>query len=116
VAASHPAASSRTFNVVEGVHTVAEITSAIAAALERRPPPLRVPLAAAQVAVSVIESLCAGVGYTPPVTRAALEKYTEDIAVRGDRIRDELGFTPQVGLQDGWRRTIARMREQRLLP
>ena len=112
VAASHPAARGRTFNVVGGVHPVAEIASAIAAAQGRRPPPLSVPLAAARVAVSAIESLCAGVGYTSPVTRGTLDKYTEDMAVRGDRIRDELGFTPQVGLLDGWRQTIAGMREQ----
>jgi UDP-glucose 4-epimerase len=116
VAASHPAACGRTFNVVGGVHTVAEITSAIAAALGRQPPRLSVPLPAARVAVSAIESLCAGVGHTPPVTRATLGKYTEEIAVRGDRIRDELGFTPRVDLRDGWRRTIAGMREQGRLP
>jgi UDP-glucose 4-epimerase len=116
VAALHPAAPGRTFNVVGGVYTVAEIGSAIAAALGRRPPRLRVPLAAARVGVSVIESLCASVGYRSPVTRATLDKYTEDIAVRGDRLRDELGFTVQTDLVEGWRSTIAGMREQGRLP
>jgi UDP-glucose 4-epimerase len=116
LAASHPASRGRTFNVVGGVHTVAEITSAIGTALERRPPRLGVPLNAARVAVSAIESVCAAVGYTTTVTRAALDKYTEDIAVQGDRIRQELGFTPQVGLLDGWRRTITGMRERGRLP
>jgi nucleoside-diphosphate-sugar epimerase len=116
VAASHPAAGGRTFNVVGGVHTVAEITGAIAAALGRRPPLFSVPLPAARLAVSAIESLGAAAGYRSPVTRAALDKYTEDLAVRGERIRHDLGFAPQVALLEGWRRTIASMREQGRLP
>jgi UDP-glucose 4-epimerase len=116
MAASHPAAGGRTFNVAGGVHTVAEITSAIASALGRRPPPFNVPLPAARLAVSAIESVGGAFGYTPPVTAATLDKYTEDIAVRDERIRNELGFRPLVAFSEGWRRTIAGMREQGRLP
>ncbi len=111
-AASHPRASGGTFNVVGGVHTVAEITAAISTALGCRPPLFHVPLPAARLAVRGIESFCAGIGYRSPVTVAILDKYTEEIVVRGDRIREELGLTPQIALVEGWRRTVAGMRAQ----
>ena len=112
LAASHPEAGGRTFNVVGGVYTVLEITSAISAALGRRPPPFSIPLGAARLAVSTLESLCAAIGRVSPISRSTLDKYTENIAVSGERIREELRLTPEVDLQAGWNRTIAGMREQ----
>jgi hypothetical protein len=46
------------------------------------------------------------------VTQAALQKYTEDVAVSGQRIKDVLGFQPQWALRDGWQTTIAQMKQQ----
>ena len=42
--------------------------------------------------------------------RATIDKYTEDIAVSGDKIRHLLGFVPQYDLASGWRETIEDMR------
>ncbi len=41
------------------------------------------------------------------MTRALLEKYTEDIAVDGTLIQRVLGFVPQVDLEAGWRETMS---------
>jgi nucleoside-diphosphate-sugar epimerase len=112
LAASHPAAAGRIFNVVGGAHTVEEITAAISAALGRRPPSLKIPLGAATVAVRAVESLARVLGRVPRITRSALEKYTEDVSVSGRRIEEELGFAPRVDLQEGWRRTVEGMRQQ----
>jgi UDP-glucose 4-epimerase len=113
LAATHPSAAGRVFNVTDGgVHTVAEITTAIAEALGRRLAPLSVPLGFARVAISSLERLCRLIGRTPPVTQAALEKYTEDVAVSGQRIKDVLGFEPRWGLVKGWQETIAQMKQQ----
>ncbi len=38
-----------------------------------------------------------------PVGRATIDKYTEDIAMAGQRIQKELGFVPQYDLSAGWR-------------
>jgi UDP-glucose 4-epimerase len=111
-AASHPNARGRTFNVVGGAYAVADITSAISAALGRRPPPFTIPVGAARLAISTMESLCTVVGRLSPVSRSTLDKYTEDVVVSGERIRDELQLRPEVDLQDGWNRTVAVMREQ----
>ena len=51
-------------------------------------------------------------GLQAPVTRATIDKYTEDIAVDSRRIRDELGFVPQYDLAAGWKETI---RERQVL-
>jgi len=45
----------------------------------------------------------------PPVTKAIIDKYTEDIAVDGNLIQKELGFVPQYGLKTGWEETIREM-------
>ena len=40
-----------------------------------------------------------------------MEKYTEDIAVSGDKIRKVLGFNPEFDLVSGWQQTIQEMRK-----
>jgi nucleoside-diphosphate-sugar epimerase len=110
LAAAHPAAAGRVFNVTDGeVHTVAEVTAAIAAALGRRPPRLAVPVTAARTVVACFEGMSRLLGRKPPVTRATLEKYTENIAVSGRRIQEALGFAPRWTLARGWQETITQM-------
>ena len=41
---------------------------------------------------------------------AAIDKYTEDIAVDSSRIQAELGFKPQYDLRSGWQETVQEMR------
>jgi UDP-glucose 4-epimerase len=61
--------------------------------------------------IGLIEKGSHAIGLTPPVTRAIIDKYTEDIAVDSSRIRTELGFKPQYDLESGWRETIQEMRK-----
>jgi nucleoside-diphosphate-sugar epimerase len=113
LASTHPSAPGQIFNVTDGeCHTVTEITAAIAAALGRRPPRLWVPLSLARGGISSVEALARVLARTPPVTRAALEKYTENVAVSGARIKETLGFEPVWTLTRGWHETIARMKEE----
>ncbi len=44
------------------------------------------------------------------IDRTTIDKYTEDIAVEGQRIQNELGFVPQYDLAAGWRETFCEMR------
>lgn len=113
IAATHPKAAGRVYNVTDGeYHTVAEITKAIADAFGRPIPRWAVPLPLARVAVAVLESGSRAFGRRPPVSRRALEKYTEEIAVSGRRIRDELGFEARYDLAEGWRRTASGIRAE----
>jgi hypothetical protein len=49
-------------------------------------------------------------GFQPPIDRATIDKYTEDIAVSGEKIRTLLGFSPEYDLALGWHETVQEMR------
>jgi nucleoside-diphosphate-sugar epimerase len=111
LAASHPAAVGHRFNVTDGsVHTVATITESICRALGRRPPRFSLPPGLGLAAILPVELVFRALGRRPPVSRQTLEKYLEDVAVSGDAIRKELGFSPEWDLDRGWRKTIEGMR------
>jgi len=112
IAASHPAAAGRVFNVTDGgVHRLADIIEAICSALGRRPPRFSIPLALARLAVSGMERGSRMLGVRPPVSLETLNKYTEDIAVDGRLIQGELGFTPQYDLRTGWNEAVREMKD-----
>ena len=111
LAATRPAAAGRVYNVSDGEeHTLREIVAAICAALGRRPPRLHLPLAPVRLTAGLVEGAARLTGARLPVSRATLDKYTEDMAVDSARIRDELGFSPRYTLRAGWAEAVAAMR------
>jgi len=109
---SHPAAAGRVFNVTDGkFHTLKEIIESICSALGRKPPRLSLPVGPTRTLVGLIERGSHAIGLKPPITRAIIDKYTEDIAVDGSFIQKELGFVPQFDLKKGWRETVQEMRK-----
>jgi nucleoside-diphosphate-sugar epimerase len=111
LAVSHPAAAGRVFNVTDGeFHTLDEIIDSICAAIGRRPPRWSLPLGVARFVASAVEGGFHMFGLRSPVTPEMLDKYTEDIAVIGSRIQNELRFRPQYDLRTGWAETIGEMR------
>ncbi|MDO8722414.1 MAG: NAD-dependent epimerase/dehydratase family protein, partial [Syntrophales bacterium] len=129
LAVSHPAAAGRVFNVTDGeFHTLNEIIESICSALGRKPPRLSLPVGPVRIVAGLVETgyrvmgimgtrsrILANSGHVPtipPVTKAIIDKYTEDIAVDGSLIRKELGFIPQYDLKTGWEETIREMREK----
>jgi len=59
--------------------------------------------------IGLIEKGSRAIGLKPPLTKAIIDKYTEDIAVDGSLIQKELGFVPQYDLKTGWEDTIREM-------
>lgn len=109
LAMRHPLAAGRVFNVTDGTtHSVREVTESICAALDRRPPRFGLPASLPRGLLNA----AGPIGRVRPIARARamLEKYTQDVAVDGTRIQRELGFTPGVNLDEGWRRTVAGLR------
>lgn len=107
VAAEHPQAAGRVFNVTDGeVHSLREILATMCAALGRRPPRFYLPLGPVCLAARLVDSF-AGVAGRSFDLSGKIKKFTEDVAVSGERIRQELGFQPLYGLEEGWRRTLA---------
>lgn len=117
LAAKHPAAAGELFNVTDGeVHLVREILDAMATALGRRPPRIALPVWPVRTAAAVIETVSRATRIRPPVTRAIIDKYLEDVAVDGTKLRTRLGFEPAYDLQHGWRETVELMRAAGELP
>jgi nucleoside-diphosphate-sugar epimerase len=91
-------------------HRLRDIIDAIGAASGRTPPRWHVPLGPALGLAGLAERAIASLGMTPPLRRATIEKYVEDVVVDATRIRRELDVTPQVDLRAGWADTVAGMR------
>jgi UDP-glucose 4-epimerase len=109
LAATHPAAAGRIYNVSDGTpHPLREIITAISAALGRRPPRWHAPIGPVRAALRAASILDRRLP-------RMLDKYLEEVAVDGSRIQAELGFHPRAGLVDGWSATVAGMRRSGLL-
>jgi nucleoside-diphosphate-sugar epimerase len=112
LAAEHPAAAGATFNVTDGAcPPLAAILRAMALALGKRPPRFALPIAPVRFAAALADRVAPLVGRTM-AARASVDTYLEDVAVDGRRIQAALGFTPAFDLEDGWRRTVERLREE----
>jgi nucleoside-diphosphate-sugar epimerase len=107
----HPAAPGRVFDVTDGeFHTMKDIIESICAALGRRPPLFSVPAGLARFAAGILEDGSRLIGFRSPIARSTIDKYVEDIAVSGNRLREDLGFQSQYDLLTGWKETIQEMR------
>jgi UDP-glucose 4-epimerase len=105
-------AAGQIFNVTDGqFHTLNEIVAAMSLALGRTPPRYAVPATPVRWAAGLLEDVARGVGRSSPIMRATIDKYTEDIAVSGDKLRTLLGFSPRYDLASGWRETVEEMRK-----
>ena len=111
LAVYHPAAAGEVFNVTDGAfHTVQDVIVAICTALGRKPPRFSLPLPPIRFAAGLIEDTAKAFGFQPLINRATVDKYTEDVAVSGDKIRKVLGFNPDYDLITGWQETVQEMR------
>jgi nucleoside-diphosphate-sugar epimerase len=110
-ALEHPAAAGKIYNVSDGeYHTLNHIISIMCQALGRKPPRISLPIAAVRFASGVVEDMARKLGIKPPIVRATIDKYLEDVAVDSRLIRKELGFLPQYDLLTGWKDAIQEMR------
>jgi len=107
----HPNAAGRVFNVTDGeIHSLSDIILSICKALGRKPPRMRLPISPLRTGAEIVDKGAKLLRLSFPGFRGALEKYTEDMAVDGHRIQDEIGFRPKYDLLSGWKETIEEMR------
>ena len=112
LAAVHPDAAGRMFNVTDGqFHTMRSIIETLCSALGRRPPHLMLPAGLARFLAGFLEDCARICGLRSPVVRATVDKYTEDMAVDGSRFCTQIGFVPQYSLEAGWWETVVGMRQ-----
>ena len=113
LALAHPAAGGKIFNVSDGeFHTIHNIISAMCSALGRKTPTFSLPYRPVRFVAGLLEDLFQAVKRRAPITRAAVDKFTEDTAVDSGRIRTELGFRSKYKLEEGWKETVQEMRRE----
>lgn len=107
LAAEHPAAPGQTFNVTDGsVHTLKEIVDAICSALGRGAVRFRLPAGPVLRTAGLVESAWSVFGRRAPVGSDTVKKILEDVAVRGEKAAEQLGFRAQTDLLTGWKATL----------
>lgn len=107
-----PAAAGRTY-ILAGAEatTLNELVRRIAAILGVKPPALKLPVWPFWLAGAACEAVCVPLGIEPPIYRRRVDFYTKSRAFDISRARRELGFNPQLSLDEGLRRTVAWYRE-----
>ena len=107
LAAHSPRSPGCIYNVSDGkVHRLRDILSAISSALGCPEPRWFLPTGPIRRLAAAADKLSFLVRHPLHLTDT-MDKLVEDIAVRADRIQSELGFQPQVNLQEGWKKTLA---------
>jgi dihydroflavonol-4-reductase len=113
LAAEHPGAVGQTF-VLAGteVMTTNAMVAQIAAALERRPPRLHIPVWPFRAAAAVFENTLSPLGIQPPLTQRRLDFFTKSFLFSTSKYRQVLGFVPRVSFAEGTRATADWYRQQ----
>ena len=110
---TNPNAAGKVFNVTDGEkYSLRDIIKTICDALGRRPPRMYLPVAPLRTGAEIVDKGARLFGLGVHGFRGALDKYTEDMAVDGNRIQEEIGFRPKYDLLSGWKETIEEMRER----
>jgi nucleoside-diphosphate-sugar epimerase len=95
--------------------TIRAWATAIAAALETRPPRLHLPTPLVRAGAWGAEWAGRLLGIHPPLTREGVRFFTESRAFSVEKAARELGWTPQTDIDKGTRRAVAWYRTQGLL-
>jgi nucleoside-diphosphate-sugar epimerase len=112
LAMQNPLAAGKIYNVTDGkFHTINEISSAICQAAGLTPPRFSIPIYPVRFCTGILEFFSQLIGKHSPINRAMIDKFTEDVAVEGERIQVELGFRPEYGLHAAWQDALREMRE-----
>jgi dihydroflavonol-4-reductase len=108
----HPAAANRTYILAGGeVSTLNDLVERIAEAAKVPAPALHLPVWPFWTAGAICELLAAPFGLEPPLYRRRVDFFTKSRAFDITRARQDLGYDPRVGLQEGIQRTLDWYRE-----
>jgi nucleoside-diphosphate-sugar epimerase len=107
------AAANRTYILAGGeVTTLNELMALIAAEAGVAPPRWKLPVWPFWMAGAACEAICVPLGVEPPIYRRRVDFFTKSRAFDISRARAEIGYSPQVGLRDGIRKTLAWYKER----
>jgi nucleoside-diphosphate-sugar epimerase len=111
-----PAAKGRTYILAGPRYTTLEqLVQLVAAELKVTPPRVHLPVWPFWTAGLLCELVCVPFGIEPPIYRRRVDFYTKSRAFDTTRARTELGYAPQVDLEEGIKRTADWYRAEALL-
>lgn len=106
--AEHHRAIGRSYNIAgERPVTIRELATAIAHSLDKQMPKGSIPLWLANLASDIFAITPGMKGESAPLTRSRVRFLTNSRVYDIYRVRTELGFVPQIDLEDGMHRTAA---------
>jgi dihydroflavonol-4-reductase len=95
--------------------TLKELVQLIASELNVAPPKRQIPLAPVFCLATLCERLCAPLGIDPPLHRRRVSFFQNNRAFSIDKAKQKLGYTAQVPLKEGIKRTIEWYEQHNLL-
>ena len=106
LAASRPEAVGRTYiGGDEEYYTLNELVRAVGRSIDIDLEIIHLPFRPAWLAAAACEVACKPFGISPPLFRRRIDWFRQVRAFRIDRARQELGYEPAVGIDEGLRRT-----------
>jgi dihydroflavonol-4-reductase len=112
----HPAALGHTYILCGPVYTtLAELATAVATSLGRKPPRGRIPLWPVVLAAKACEAICRPLNIEPPLHARRLEFFINDRGFTAAKAIREIGYKPKFSLAEGLARTAAWYRAQGMI-
>jgi nucleoside-diphosphate-sugar epimerase len=116
LASSSPRALGEVFTIGGATYvTIREVVDTIADVLGKPRPKLRIPAWPVQLAAVLCVALCKPFGINPPLYPRRLEFFMLSRAFDISKARELLGYSPKVSVRDGFARTAAWYKEQKLI-
>jgi nucleoside-diphosphate-sugar epimerase len=104
----HPAALGQTYILCGPRYTtITELAAAVAQAVGRPPPRGHIPAAPVLAAAKLCEAVCRPLRIEPPLHKRRLDFFLVDRGFSCAKATREIGYSPQVSLQEGLERTAA---------
>ncbi len=95
--------------------TIEELVRIISDIVGKSPPGWHVPLGPVYLAAAITEAVCRPFGINPPLYPRRVEFFQLDRAFSIEKARKLLGYSPKVGLREGFGRTAASYRDEGLI-
>jgi dihydroflavonol-4-reductase len=112
----HPAAVGQTY-ILSGRRytTLNELVAAVAKAVGREPRRGHIPVWPVMLAAIACEALCRPLGIEPPLHKRRLDFFIKNRGFSSAKAAREIGYAPQISLEEGLKRTAAWYRSEGLL-
>jgi nucleoside-diphosphate-sugar epimerase len=116
LAGTQPRAVGEVFTIGGASHTtIGEVVNIISDVLGKKRPKLRIPGWPMEIAAVLCEKICKPFGISPPLYPRRLEFFLMSRSFNISKARNLLGYEPKIGIKEGFSRTAAWYREQKLI-